>query len=298
MSPVDPFAYRVAEIEEVVRRSREFDVIHSHVEYLPWLAAGRLQAPVVTTLHGRLDLPELQPLFAAHPEQPLVSISDSQRRPVVDLDLNWVATVYHGFPLANMYPMGAGDGGYLAFLGRMSPEKAPHVAIRVAIRAGLPIKVAARIDAADEGYFVRKVQPLLEHPLVHWLGEIDDSDKARLLGDAMALLLPIEWDEPFGIAFIEALAAGTPVISRPSGSLPELLRHGEHGFLVWTEDELVRACHSVGEIDRLACRTHVVERFSARRMADGYERAFRMAIAGQELARIGLTSAWAAAAAE
>jgi glycosyltransferase involved in cell wall biosynthesis len=276
MQATDPLAYRVLQVEEVVRRSGEFDVIHSHVDYLPWLAGDRLRAPMVNTLHGRLDLPELRPLFAMHPEQPLVSISDAQRAPLADLGLNWVATVHHGFRLGDVYQPGRGDGGYLVFLGRISPEKGPATAIRVAIRAGMPIKIAARVDPINIEYYQREVEPLLQHPLVEWVGEQDDRGKAALLGGAVALLAPIDWDEPFGIVLIEALAAGTPVISRPRGSLPEIVRHGEHGFLVWTEDEMVEACRRVSEIDRQRCRRWVLERFTVERMADGYESVFEL----------------------
>lgn len=279
MKAVDPFAYRVLQAESVVRRSTEFDLIHSHVEYLPWLAGERLRAPILTTLHGRLDIPEFGQLLRAFPNQALVSISNAQRRPLADLDLNWVATVHHGFRLRHAYPLGAGDGGYLAFLGRISPHKAPQTAIRVALRAGVPIKIAARVSPVDQAFFEQEVKPLLDHPLVEWLGEQDDRGKAKLLAGAAAMLLPIEWDEPFGIAFIEALAAGTPIISRPRGSVPELIRHGEHGFLVWNEDEMVAAVRHLGEIDRRACRRHALECFSVERMVDGYEQAYRLVAA-------------------
>jgi glycosyltransferase involved in cell wall biosynthesis len=276
MKTTDPLAYRVLQVEALVRRSGEFDVIHSHVDYLPWLAQHRLQAPLVTTLHGRLDLPELRPLFAMHPEQPLVSITDAQRKPVEDLWLNWVGTVHHGFQLGDLYHLGKGDGGYLVFLGRIAPEKGPATAIRVAIKAGVPIKIAARIDPINFEYYQQEVEPLLQNPLVEWVGEKDDRGKAELLAGAIALLAPIDWDEPFGLVIIEALAAGTPVISRPRGSLPEIMRDGEHGFLVWTEEEMVQAVRRVGEIDRALCRQWVLERFSVERMADGYERVYQL----------------------
>jgi glycosyltransferase involved in cell wall biosynthesis len=272
----EPLAYQALQVEEVVRRSGEFDVIHSHIDYLPWLAAGRLRAPMVNTLHGGLDLPELRPLFAAHPEQLLVSISDAQRLPVKNLRLNWIATVYHGFKLHELYELGRGDGGYLAFLGRISPEKGPATAIKVAIEAGMPIKVAARVDPVDEEYFRDQVEPLLSHPLVEWVGQKDDPGKAELLAGARALLAPIEWDEPFGIVTIEALAAGTPVISRPRGALPELIREGEHGFLVWSEDEMVEACRRVDQLDRRGCRDWVLEQFTVERMASAYEEVFEL----------------------
>ena len=285
----DPLAYRVLQVEELVRWSDEFDVIHGHVDYLPWLAAGRLRAPMVTTMHGSLDLPEYRPLFATHPEQALVSISDCQRRPLADLDLNWVGTVHQGLELAGTYQLGAGDGAYLVFLGRISPEKGPQQAIRVALRAGMPIKLAARVDPVDEAFFEREVQPFLEHPLVHWLGEVDDAEKVELLRDAAALLMPIQRDEPFGIAFIEAMAAGTPVITHPRGSVPELLRHGVHGFIVPTEDEMVDACRRVGEIDRGTCRRHALARFSVERMTDDYERIYGRVVARRTWSRVAAT---------
>jgi len=273
----DALAYRVLQVEDVVRHSAGFDVIHSHVDYLPWLAGERLQAPLVTTLHGRLDLPELRPIFEAYRDQPLVSISDSQRKPVADLGLRWMGTVYHGLEPSTRSRLGDGDGGYLAFLGRINREKDPVTAIRVAIRAGIPIKIAARVDPVDELYYRECVVPLLDHPLVEWIGEVDDNAKAALLGEALALLVPIAWEEPFGLVFIEALAAGTPVITRPRGSMPELLRHGEHGFLVESEDGLVAACRAVGTIDRVACRAWALQRFSRQRMASEYERVYSAA---------------------
>src|SRR5581483_258982 len=198
MAVSDPLAYRILQVEELVRRSHEFDVIHSHIDYLPWLADGRLQAPVVTTLHGRLDQPETRAILGAFRDQPLVSISDAQRRPVADLGLNWVATVHHGLDLAGTYPLGDGSGGYLVFLGRISPEKDPVSAIRIAIRAGIRLKIAARVDPSDRRYYEECVRPLLDHPLIEWVGQQDDRSKSELLGRARALLLPIQWDEPFG----------------------------------------------------------------------------------------------------
>jgi glycosyltransferase involved in cell wall biosynthesis len=270
----DASAYRALQVEELVRRSAEFDLVHSHVEYLPWLAAGRLKAPLLTTVHGRLDLPEHGRLLSYNADQPLISISRAQRRPVQHLDLAWISTVYHGLPLARTYSLGSGSGGYLAYVGRVAPEKDTVGAIRVAIRAGMKLKIAARVDPKDDDYFRTFVLPLLRHPLVEWLGELGDEGKNRLLGDARALLLPVRWDEPFGLVVIEALAAGAPVISRPRGSLPELLRSGQHGFLVETEDEMVAACRQTQHIDRRACRQWVLREFSVERMLAGYELAF------------------------
>ena len=270
MGVVNPMAYMVAEVEEVVAASRDFDVIHSHLDLLPWLAADRVQAPVVTTLHGRLDSPELARAFMRYPRQPLVSISEAQRRPLKNLDLNWAATVYHGLSLEATYPLGGG-GGYLVFLGRVTPEKDPVSAIRVAIKAGMRLKIAARVDPVDIEYFKSQVQPLLTHPLIEWVGEIGDRDKAELLGHARALLLPIDWPEPFGLVFIEALANGTPIVSRPRGAVPELIVPGRHGFLGESDDELVEACRQVERLDRRECREWALSHFSVERMVDGYE---------------------------
>ena len=281
MGVADPLAIRMLQVEEVVRLSGEFDVVHSHVDYLPWLAGDRLRAPLVTTLHGRLDLPELRPLFRAYRGQALVSISNAQRRPVTDLALNWVATVHHGLNLEDTYRLGAGRGGYLVFLGRIAPEKDPVTAIRVAIQAGLQLKIAARVDAVDAQYFQTQVEPLLGHPLIEWVGELDDRGKDELLGGALALLMPVVWDEPFGLVIIEALATGTPVIARPRGSIPELIRHGEHGFLAETDDELVEACRAATSIDRAGCRRQALTRFSVSRMVDDYERVYRALARGQ-----------------
>jgi glycosyltransferase involved in cell wall biosynthesis len=208
----------------------------------------------------------------------VISISDAQRRPLEDIDVNWIATVHHGLDLAHTYELGAGDGGYLVFVGRSSPEKGLTTAIRVAIRTGLPIKIAARVGEAHKNYHESQVVPLLDHPLVEWLGEVAEREKARLLAGALALLMPIDWEEPFGLSFIESLAAGTPVLTSPRGSLPELMLHGEHGFFAESEDELVEVCSRVHLLDRAACRDWAIEHFSTARMVDDYERAYRRVI--------------------
>jgi glycosyltransferase involved in cell wall biosynthesis len=244
-----------------------------------WLVSPSLGVPSVTTLHGRLDSPSIRMLFATHPDEAVVSISDAQRRPVADVDPNWIATVHHGLDMEHAYRLGSGEGGYLAFVGRSSAEKGLATAIRVAIRAGLPIKIGARIGEADVAYHQSEVVPLLDHPLVEFLGEINDHEKADLLESARALLMPIDWEEPFGLSFIEALAAGTPIITTPRGALPELMRHGVHGFFATTEDEMVDACASVEWIDRSECRRWALERFSTSRMADDYEAVYHRLIA-------------------
>ncbi len=265
--------YELAQVNDVLRRSDQFDIIHSHVDHFVPLASSRAPASLISTRHGRLDDPGQRAELAAH-RSPLVSISNAQRVAVADLDLDWVATVYNGLRLKETFRLGERDRRYLVFLGRVAAEKDPATAIQVAIRAGIPIKIAARVDPADEAYYREQILPLLGHPLVEWLGEVDDAAKSRLLAGAVALLMPIDWPEPFGLTYIEALAAGTPVIARPRGSLPEIVKHGEHGFLCETEDELVEACRLVADLDRVACRAWALEHFSAERMAINYERAY------------------------
>ena len=280
LEPMDPLSYRMLQMERVVEESSSFDVIHAH-DHFPWLTGPRIRAPLVTTMHGRLDAPEVRALLKSYRGQALVSISDSQRRPVADLGLNWVATVHHGLEVDRIRP-GDGDGGYLVFLGRMSAEKGPASAIRVAAAAGLKLKMATRVNDQERTFFDAKVEPLLAKGTVELVGEANDEQKTELLGAARALLMPIEWDEPFGLVFVEALASGTPVLARPAGAAPEIVEDGVHGFLRETDEELAQACKRLGEIDRAACRQHAESRFSVGVMADGYERAYRkVAAAGK-----------------
>ena len=278
-------AYEIAQVEDVVSSSGRFDLIHWHTEYLHWLVNEEMRTPSVTTLHGRLDGASLRQLFARHSSHPVISISNAQRRPLSGLELNWVATVYNGLDLARTYRLGSGDGGHLVFVGRSTPEKDLATAIRVAIRCGMPLKIAARIAPADLDYHRSHVVPLLGHPLVHWLGEASEEQKVALLEHAIALLMPINWEEPFGLSFIEALAAGTPVITRPMGALPEVMRHGEHGFFCDDEDDMVDACRRIDLIDRGACRSWALHRFSHVQMADGYESAYQR-IVGAESSQV------------
>ncbi len=274
-SGADALVWHAIEVEELVEQSGRFDVIHSHLDVLPWLAGDRYAAPLVTTMHGRLDLPDQRALLSRFRHWPIVSISDAQRKPVADLRLNWRATVHHGLDLERIYQLGTGAEGYLAFVSRLTPEKAPDLAIRVAIRAGMKIVVAGVVPDEEKEYFESKVKPLLDHPLVDWVGELDDEGKNRMLGGAAGFIVPIQWDEPFGLAFIEALATGTPIISCPRGSLPELIEDGRHGFLVSSEDELVDACRKLKTLDRNECRHWVLERYSPSRMAADYERVYQ-----------------------
>jgi glycosyltransferase involved in cell wall biosynthesis len=268
----DPLALHVRMHAQVFARAAEFDLIHNHSDYFafPFLAGTR--TPVITTMHGRCDLPELHELLRAFPEANLVSISDAQRSCFPEG--NWVGTVYHGIPL-EQYRFDPGGGEGLLFLGRISPEKRPHVAIDVAVAAGIPLTIAARLDPVDEPFFEAEVRPRLEHPLVRFVGQVDDAEKVRLLGSSRALILPIDWPEPFGLVIIEAMACGTPVVTRPVGSTPELVVPGVTGFLEEEFDGLVEAVGRAARLDRAACRRHAEARFGVEAMAGAYERLYR-----------------------
>jgi glycosyltransferase involved in cell wall biosynthesis len=282
----DPLSSHILALAQVFERAADFDVIHCHVDYLAFPFARLVRTPTVHTLHGRLDLPFLVPLFRHFDDVPLVSISDAQRVPLRALELAWAGTVYHGIAL-DRYPYSPRGGDYLAFLGRIAPEKRVDLAIATARRVGLPLKIAAKVDPADREYFEREIRPLLGDPLVEFIGEIGDEDKPRFLGDALALLFPIDWPEPFGLAMIEALACGTPVVTRPCGSVPEVIVSGRTGFVVDTLDELVDAVKRISNIDRADCRRDVEARFTVERMADGYERIYRRLTGGGVSARAG-----------
>ena len=277
LNPVvkDPLPYHLVMLEEVRRRADQFDVLHFHTDMLHFPMMQDFVDRTVTTLHGRLDLPDLRPLFSAFPDIPVVSISRDQRRPL-PRRVNWVGNVYHGLP-RDLLPFNREpDGGYLAFLGRISPEKRPDRAIQIAARAGLPLKIAAKIDRVDRTYWDDVVAPLVaKHPNVEFVGEIDERRKAEFLGRALALLFPIDWPEPFGLVSIEAMACGTPVIAFRGGSVPEVVDDGVTGFIV--EDELgaVAAVQRLAEIDRAGVRRRFEERFTARRMAQEYLAAYR-----------------------
>ena len=262
------------ELGLVFGRARDFDVIHCHVDYLAFPFDGLTRTPTVHTMHGRLDLPHLVPVYRQFRTVPLVSISDAQRTPLEALGLRWAATVYHGVPV-DRYRFVPRDEGYLAFLGRISPEKQADVAIEIARRVGLPLKIAAKVDPVDREYFEKVVEPMLDDPLVEFLGEICEDDKPAFLGGARALLFPVDWPEPFGLVMIEAMACGTPVIARPCGSVPEVVVDGRTGFLADTLAELAGAVKRVDELDRAECRRHVEAQFSVSRMAEDYERVYR-----------------------
>ncbi len=263
----DHFAPLFMQLETVARLAHEFDVIHCHIDYFGYPLLRRLGTPSVTTLHGRLDLPELPPLYRLYADIPVVSISNSQRVPLPEA--NYVATVLHGLP-QNLLSKGEGRGGYLAFLGRISPEKAPDAAIRIAARAGIPLKIAAKVDRIDQEYFKTTVEPLLGQADVEFIGEIREDQKQEFLGNAAALVFPIAWREPFGLVMIEAMACGTPVIAFENGSVPEVLEHAVTGFIVHTEDQAVEAVRRIGMLNRDRIRGEFERRFTAQRMAQNY----------------------------
>ena len=266
-SAKDHLTHHLVMLEEVFRRTDEFDVMHFHVDYLHYPLSRRARQPQLTTLHGRLDLPDLAPLYSEFAEMPLVSISDAQREPLPDA--RWLGTVPHGLPL-DLHAPRETPGRYLAFLGRISPEKRVDRAIEIARRVGMPLRIAAKVDRADRGYFAREIRPLLDQPFVEYLGEIGEASKTDLLGNAYALLFPIDWREPFGLVMIEALACGTPVIAWRHGSVSEVLEDGVTGFIVEELEDAVAAVPKVASLSRRRCRTAFEERFSARRMVQDY----------------------------
>ncbi|HEX4826074.1 MAG TPA: glycosyltransferase family 4 protein [Candidatus Polarisedimenticolaceae bacterium] len=272
----DPLLPHMLMLEEVFGHDRDFDVIHSHIDAVALPFARRSPVPVVSTLHGRLDLEDLVPLYDEYGEQWVVSISDSQREPLQGA--RWAATVHHGLP-SDLYRHHSRHLGYLAFVGRVSPEKRVDRAIEIAIRSQRPLRIAAKVDPADKQYFHETIEPLLSHPLVTWLGEINDSAKDEFLGNALAMLFPIDWPEPFGLTMIEALACGTPVIAWQHGSVSEVLEHGVTGFLV---DDIGAAARAVARLDRIsrdACRESFERRFTAPRMAKDYVAVFESVMA-------------------
>jgi glycosyltransferase involved in cell wall biosynthesis len=268
----DSVAPLLAMLETVAQRARDFDVVHLHCDYLGYPVLRRAGVPFLATLHGRLDLPELKSLYRVFSDVPVVSISDSQRGPLPEAA--YFATVYHGLPERLLLP-GSGSGGYLAFLGRISPEKAPDLAIRIAARAGMRLKIAAKIDAVDREYFKAEIEPLLAQSHVEFIGEIGEHEKAEFLGNAAGLLFPIAWQEPFGLVMIEAMACGTPVIALRNGSVPEVVDDGITGFIVDDEAAAASAAQQIELLDRALIRTIFEQRFTARRMAEDYTRIYQ-----------------------
>jgi glycosyltransferase involved in cell wall biosynthesis len=272
----DEIAHHVLLLEQVMDAQHEFDVIHFHLGYLHFPMARRLETPHISTQHGRLDLGDLMGLYNAFRELPNVSISNDQRTPMPWM--NWVNTVYHGLP-NEKYRFHESPGAYFAFLGRISPEKRVDRAIEIAKRVGVPLKIAAKVDKIDVEYFETSIHPLLDHSLIDYVGEIGEGEKTEFLGNAGALIFPIDWPEPFGMVMIESLACGTPVIAYRQGSVPEVITHGVDGFIVANVADAVTAATS-DTIDRRRCRETFERRFSATHMAENYVATYERVIAG------------------
>jgi glycosyltransferase involved in cell wall biosynthesis len=264
---LDQIAHHILMVERVHQKASDFDIIHAHIDYYPFSMMRRIDTPSVTTLHGRLDIPDLVPLYREFADIPLVSISIAQREPLPWV--NWQGTVYHGLP-RNLYTFHDKPGDYLAYLGRISPEKRVDSAIEIAKRAGMPLKIAAKVDKADKEYFDSVIKPLLKQPLIEFIGEIGEAEKNDFLGGAYALLFPIDWPEPFGLVMIEAMACGTPVIARCRGSVPEVMEDGVTGYIINDIDEAVEAVEKVSSLERRRCREVFEERFTVTRMAKNY----------------------------
>jgi glycosyltransferase involved in cell wall biosynthesis len=271
----DAVAGHILAIERVVQHADQFDIIHFHIGQMHFPLARRLRVPHVTTLHGRLDLAEVWALYEEFSDLPFVSISDAQRAPI--RRAMWAGTVHHGLP-PTLLGYRDGAGTYLAFLGRISPEKRADRAIEIAVRCGLPLRIAAKVDPADREYFERDIRPLLDHPLVELIGEIGDDRKSDFLGGALALLFPIDWPEPFGLVMVEAMACGVPVIAFRGGSVSEVIEDGVTGFIVGSIEEAIDAVHRVTTLDRRACRRAFERRFTAERMARDYVRIYEQVI--------------------
>jgi glycosyltransferase involved in cell wall biosynthesis len=270
----DPNALHMVMLERVRQKcdDEEFDFLHFHLDYYPFSLFFRQPTPFLTTLHGRLDLPEHQPVFTTFSSVPVISISNAQRRPVPQA--NWVRTIHHGLPEKLLTPR-AVTPSYLGVLGRIAPEKGVDRAIKIAIRCGIPLKIAAKVDRADQDYYDAIIRPLIDHPLIEYIGEIGDDEKSDFLSGAMGLLVPIDWPEPFGLVMIEAMACGTPVIAYNRGSVPEIVEEGLTGFIVEDEISAVSAVGRLSQLDRGAIRKQFEIRFTARRMALDYVAVYR-----------------------
>lgn len=278
----DEWPHVILQVEKVLEAAPDYDLVHWHTDYYGYPSMRRMQTPHVSTLHGRLDRPDLVPLYQEFDDIPVVSISDSQRKPLPWI--NWQGTVYHGLP-ENLFQFYPKPGSYLAFLGRISPEKRVDRAIEIARRAGMSLKIAAKISKDDQPYYEQVIQPLIEaSPNVEFLGEIGEKDKNEFLGNAYALVFPIDWPEPFGIVMIEAMACGTPIIAFPGGSVAEVMEQGASGYVVTSIDEAVRAVERVASLDRRLCRGVFEKRFTAEHMTQNYMRIYRRLIAARSLA--------------
>jgi glycosyltransferase involved in cell wall biosynthesis len=269
----DPIPYYMLMLDRVRELAEDFDILHFHIDQFHFPLFRRMADRTVTTLHGRQDLPDLKPLYLGFGQMPLVSVSNDQRRPIANA--NFVATVHHGIPTNLHTPIYNPRGGYVAFLGRISPEKGPDRAIRIARTLGIPLKIAAKVDKVDDAYFRETIAPLLDDPGVEFIGEINERNKTEFLGEAQALLFPIDWPEPFGLVMIEAMACGTPVLAFRHGSVSEIVDHGVTGAVVDTMDEAIRMLPQVLALDRHAVRRRLEQRFSSTRMATDYAALYR-----------------------
>jgi glycosyltransferase involved in cell wall biosynthesis len=268
----DPMAPQAALLEAVARHATEFDIIHAHLDWLHLPLLSRLGVPFLTTCHGRMDLPGFSDVVRRFPDAPFISISDNQSLPLNEA--NWLGTVYHGLP-ADLFRPSFEPGSYLAFLGRLTAEKGPEAAIRIARAAKMPLRVAAKVPRSERKYFKEKLEPQIDGDQVQLIGEVNDETKRHFLANAAALLFPIDWPEPFGLVMIEAMACGTPVIAFNSGSVPEVIDDGITGFVVAGEAEAVEAIERLPELDRRQVRRHFEKRFTTRRMAQEYVRHYK-----------------------
>ena len=274
----DQLAHHIVQLQMVQNEIDNFDIIHYHIDFLHDPLSSINQSNHVTTLHGNLNIPDLRNLYRMYDEIPVVSISLAQRRPL--FWLNWAGNVYHGLP-QDLFKPNFQPGKYLAFLGRISPEKRVDRAIEIALACNIPLRIAAKIDRNDQEYFDRKIRKMLDHPLIEFVGEINEHQKEEFLGNALALLFPIDWPEPFGLVMIESMACGTPVIAYPNGSVPEIIEHGKSGFIVSNIKEAIRAVQRLHVIDRRECRRAFEERFTASTMAHGYTQIYETLIASR-----------------
>ena len=262
----DPIIAHMLQMEEVVRHAHRFDIIHYHTDFYHFPVSRHLTTPHVTTLHGRLDLPELQDVYHEFADMPVVSISNHQRTPLPQA--HWVNTVYNGIP--DTYTFHEQPGEYLVFLGRFCAEKGPEEAIQIALQTGYPLKMAAKVDPVDAEYFESRIRPLLDHPLIEYIGEVNEQEKNVLLSQAYALLFPIQWPEPFGMVMTESMACGTPVIAFERGAVPEVMQPGVTGFIVHSVEEAIQAVFRIRELDRRECRRYFESRHTSQHMAQGY----------------------------
>jgi glycosyltransferase involved in cell wall biosynthesis len=281
---MDPLPYHVIMLEEVRRRADEFDILHFHIDFLHGPLVRDIAGRTVTTLHGRLDLPHVVPFYHVFRELPLVAVSSDQRKYL--RSANWIGTIHHGLPCGLLPFQPIASGGYLAFLGRVAPEKRPDRAIEIAVRTGMPLKIAAKVDRVDQAYWDEKIRPMVEaNANVEYLGEIAEHEKAGFLGQASALLFPVDWPEPFGLVMIEAMACGTPVIAFRCGSVPEVVESGVSGFVVESVDQAAAAVKQIASLDRASVRATFEQRFTIERTAHDYVEIYDKLIGSAALSR-------------